>query len=95
MSLGLVVLEKLFTRTPQSDNISQLTDKSADIKSEIMTLAPRFSGTIVILLKQYLNNSLLASLYLNKIIHVSLNTLDSGQSLKTVMFIIVYYKSFD
>ena len=32
MSLGLVVLEKLFTRMTQSDNISQLTDKSADIK---------------------------------------------------------------
>ena len=35
MSLGLVVLEeKLFTcmQTPQSDDISQMTDKSTDIK---------------------------------------------------------------
>ena len=37
MSLGLVVLEenlfmRMCKRTPQSDDISQLTDKSADIK---------------------------------------------------------------
>ena len=37
MSLGLAVLQKLFMRTPQSEDI--LTDKSADIKIDFDPVA--------------------------------------------------------